>query len=149
MSETEFYGLTVTDLADYTGEDIEGADVKRAQWCLRSAAGLVSVELAGARFPTGAVPSAVQNIVLACASRGYINPMSYSSESADDWSGSNAPIREMGFFLTGTEKSVLASFTATHSGFGSARVTRADLGGRGVRECVDLGGRAFPWYGEW
>lgn len=143
----EFYGLIVDDLADFVGEPItDEVDVKRATWCLRQAAGLVEGELAGKQFDQ--TPIAVQNVVISCAGRGYTNPGNYSSESADDWSGSNAPIREMGFYLTGTEKATLARFSGSSSALGSVGWSRGDVHGFGTVHVPSEGGQSFPWYGR-
>ncbi len=144
----EFFGLTVQDLGDFVGEEIsEAVDVKRAEWCLRQAAGLVEMELAGKTFPTGKIPVVVQNVTIACASRGYINPGGYSSESADDWSGSNAPIREMGFYLTGSEKASLSRIGVSSTGIGSISVAREDLQPSTSTGYVPFRSvNRFPWY---
>lgn len=145
----DFYGLVVEDLSDFIGEPIEEEDVKRAEWCLRQAAGLVEAELAGKEFDPGLEPAGVQNVLISCASRGYVNPGSYQSESSDDWSGSNAPIREMGFYLTATERSTLAQYTSRSTGIGSVSFARGDLSANGLTGYVrDEDGILFPWYGR-
>lgn len=143
----DFFGLTVDDLADFVGEPIvNDVDVRRAGWCLRQAAGLVDGELSGTEFSI--VPVAVQNVVISCAARGYVNPGNYSSESADDWSGSNAPIREMGFYLTGTEKATLARFSRGASRIGSVGWSRDDLSEPAIGHVPFKDGQSFPWYGR-
>lgn len=100
----------VTDLGDWLGESItEDGDVRRAKWLLRRATSLV-LETCGrvARPWTPAdVPGGVQEIILSCAARAYVNPESWNYERLDDWMGGGKPVPEDGLYLTPTEKKSL------------------------------------------
>lgn len=100
----------VTDLGDWLGESItEDGDVRRAKWLLRRATSLVLETCGRVAHPwtPADVPGGVQEIILSCAARAYVNPESWNYERLDDWMGGGKPVPEDGLYLTPTEKKSL------------------------------------------
>lgn len=120
---------SVDDLAAYVGEPIsDEMDKSRATMLLRHASILVRDE---ARQPFDSkVPEKVLLIVLAVASRVYLNPEFFGNERLDDWGAGGRPIEEYGMHLTATEKRVLSGFRPHRTGVGSIATTRVEPGDR-------------------
>lgn len=122
---------SVAELADFIGEPIaDEVDVKRAEMTLRFASMLVRDE-ARQPFVTD-VPDKVGLIVLACASRGFLNPEGWANERVDDWGAGGRPVEEVGMYLTGTEKRALAGFRPARSQIGTVGTVRGDFTGGAI-----------------
>ena len=117
---------SVDELADFIGEPIaDGVDVRRAEMTLRFASMLVRDE---ARQPfIEGVPEKVLLIVLACASRGFLNPEGWANERVDDWGAGGRPVEELGMYLTGTEKRSLSALRPARPQIGSFSTYRGDF----------------------
>lgn len=125
---------SVNELADFIGEPItDEMDVKRANMVLRFASMLVTDETRTGYESASAVPEKVLLIALACASRGFLNPESWANERLDDWGAGGRPVEELGMYLTGTEKRVLAGFRPARSQIGSVGTFRGDFPGGSTR----------------
>ncbi|MBB2956791.1 hypothetical protein [Pseudoclavibacter helvolus] len=143
---------TVTDLAEWIGEDIsEEADAKRALRCLRAASVLVRnvtgktwLDEAGGLLANR--PDDVEMVTVYCASRIYDNREALTQGSLDDHSES-FKVQEAGAYLTATEIRTLEALTATrkHGGLGVVATTRRPAPTvSGLVPTPD--GQPIPWY---
>lgn len=118
--------LTVDDLESMIGEPINDSNEQRmAEEFLALAWVLVDTETGRDQeyWETNGVPRAVRQVVLQLAGRGFLNPESYANIRVDDFGAGGRPLKEVGLYLTPTEKAVLAGFRKqARVGFASVKV---------------------------
>ena len=143
---------TVDDLADFIGESItDEVDVKRAEWCLRVASGLVRSEtrkhwLTESGELVSDLPDTVTLVTTYCASRIYDNREALTSTGVDDFRES-FKVDEAGAYLTLSERRQLADHAAGRgSGIGTIARTKVDAPSPDGWVPTDTPGVQFPWY---
>lgn len=107
--------LLPADLSKWLGEPIvDEIDKARAEAVLSYAFTLIDTEIDRdvAYWVEHGLPSKVRNVALAAAGYGYTNPDSFRRENIDDWGG-DRPVKELGMYLTATQKAILRSYSAS------------------------------------
>lgn len=138
---------TVTDLADWLGEDVTMND-PRAIAVLRRASALVRSE-AGVEWSDGA-PEDVQGVVVAAAARVWSNPNAAIQRSAGSFSERLSERAADGLYLTDEERRVLSRYSQSRFGVGTIRTFRDDgyaAGSVWVPTAPPPSGQGFP-FGE-
>ena len=138
---------SVSDLADWLGDEIEPND-PRAVALLRRASALVRSE-AGQEW-ADEVPDDVQGVVIAVAARVWSNPNSAIQRTAGSFSERLSERAAEGMYLTDEERRVLSRYASVRFGIGTIRTYREDGYGGGpvwVPTAPAPSGDLFP-FGE-
>lgn len=138
---------SVTDLADWLGDEIAAND-PRAVALLRRASALVRSE-AGVEW-ADEVPEDVQGVVIAVAARVWSNPNSAIQRTAGSFSERLSERAAEGMYLADEERRILSRYAQTRFGIGTIRTYRDDGYGGGtvwVPTSPPPSGQGFP-FGE-
>ena len=132
--------ITVEELSDWIGEPITNEDEGRARGAISMAFTLIDDRTGrdSDYWLENGLPKTVRNIALQVAARGFNNPDSWASEGIDDWRGGGRPVKELGLYLTETEKSLLSKFAARRSlGIGTINTTREEPADTGYQSWLE------------
>lgn len=143
---------SVVDLAGFIGEAItDEADVKRAEWCLRVASGLVRSEtgkqwLSESGELVSDLPDTVSLVTIYCASRIYDNREARTTAGVDDFR-EGWKVDEAGAYLTLSERRQLSDHSAGRgSGIGTITRTKAEAPSANGWAPTGTPDVEFPWY---